>query len=215
MVPMAPSMTTIRFSSCSTSAAIRGLKGLVINPPPYPTPRRGREARWHGSVRSGTSLQSTKGGHRPRPSGRGGRLRAARRGGRLRAARRGGRLRAARRGGRLPRRRGGTVLEGDLLAGEADMDGPSVLQPPEQDLVGQRVAELGLDEPAQGPGPEDGVEALAGEMGPSLGSELDRHPPLPELRLELQHELVHDRLHDLEVEGLEAHDRVQAVAEFG
>src|SRR5437867_4803296 len=116
---------------------------------------------------------------------------------------RGGRLRAPRRGGGLLGRRGGTVLEGDLLAGEADADGTAVLQPPEKDLVGQGVAELGLDEPAQGPGPEHGVEALAGEMGPGLGSELDRHPPLPELRLELQHELVHDRLHDLEVEGLE------------
>src|SRR6266496_5261745 len=138
MVPMAPSMTTMRFSSCSTRAAIRGLNGLL------------RCCTFRSAIAHLFSV--SRAGHRPRPSGRG------------------GRLRAARRGGRLTRRRGGTVLEGDLLAGEADMDGPSVLQPPEQDLVGQRVAELGLDEPAQGPGPEDGVEAPAGEMGPSLGS---------------------------------------------
>ena len=67
----------------------------------------------------------------------------------------------------------------------------------EQDLLGQLVADFGLDHPRERPGAIDRVVALRREPGARLGLEDDRDRPFGELRLELEDELLDDRLHHL------------------
>jgi hypothetical protein len=97
----------------------------------------------------------------------------------------------------------------------ADRHRAAVLEPAEQDLVGQRVAHLGLDDARERPRAVDRVVALLGQPRARLGLERDRHAPLGELRLELQDELLDDRLHHLRRQRVERDDGVEAVAELG
>src|SRR5260221_11125485 len=101
MVPIAPSITTMRCASCSTRAAMRGPKGPVLMIPVYQEAFR---------VRSGQG--SSPSWDRRRFDGSGGRRR-------LRFDGRGG--------GGLAGRRRRPVLEGGLPVRDSDDGGPSVL----------------------------------------------------------------------------------------
>jgi hypothetical protein len=76
-------------------------------------------------------------------------------------------------------------------------------------------AQLELHQSAERPRPEHRIEALLGEIRASLRQQLDRDLALAQLGLELEHELVDDRLHHVERQRLEGDDPVEAVPELG
>src|SRR5690242_9980560 len=101
------------------------------------------------------------------------------------------------------------VSEGQGVPIVADGGGAAVLQLAEQDLVGEPVADLRLNHARERPGAVDGIVSLAREVLPRVRQQGDRDPPLGELLLELDDELVDDRLHHVRRERLEVHDRVE------
>ena len=72
----------------------------------------------------------------------------------------------------------------------------AVLELTEQDLVGQPVAHLGLHDAGERAGAVDRVVALrTASHARAVGLERDGDLPLGQLRLELEDELLDDRLH--------------------
>src|SRR5207244_4328669 len=107
-------------------------------------------------------------------------------------------------------------LQLDLLV-VADVDGYSaaVLEPPEQQLVGQRSPDRVLDEPRHGPRTHQRIEALLRQVLLQALAELRLDLLLRKLLVELHQELVDHPHDDFVVERTERDDRVQAVAELG
>ena len=85
----------------------------------------------------------------------------------------------------------------------------------EQQLLGQRLLDLLLDQAAHRARAVQLVVALLGQ--PRLGRvvQADMNRPVRQLELQLEDELVHHAGHDLGREIAEGHDRIQAVAELG
>jgi len=71
-----------------------------------------------------------------------------------------------------------------------------------------------LNDRARGRAPVHGIVPLRREPDPRLGLQRDGDAPLAKLRLQLQDELLDDRLHDGGGQRLEAHDGVEPVAEL-
>src|SRR6185503_8890556 len=112
------------------------------------------------------------------------------------------------------RGRGRTGLERkrQLAVLEPDRHGSAVLQPAEQDLIGQRIAYFGLDDPRERARPENRVVALLREPRARLRLQRDRDPALGKLRLELQDEFLDNSFHYRGRERVERDDGVEAVA---
>ena len=84
----------------------------------------------------------------------------------------------------------------------------------EQDVVGQRLLDVLLDDAGQGPGAVELVEAVLGQPVGRLVAGLDGHVAVGQLGFQLQDELLHDLADDLLGQRLEGHHGVQAVAEL-
>src|SRR5690606_27043936 len=97
--------------------------------------------------------------------------------------------------GRLRVHRPRFERERERVVGLVDRDGTAVLEPAEEDLVGQPIPHLALDDACEGAGAVDRIVPLPGEPGAGGRRERDGDPALAQLRLELQDELVDDRLH--------------------
>src|SRR5207344_1614521 len=91
------------------------------------------------------------------------------------------------------RRVGLDILEAKLLLAVLLFDqhahDAAVLQRPEQDLLGERLLDVLLNDARQGPRAELVVIAALGEPLIGLRRELDGDVAVTELRLELEHEL--------------------------
>ena len=86
---------------------------------------------------------------------------------------------------------------------------------PEQQLVGQRLFYLLLDQPGQRAGAEALVVAALGQPGAGPVAERDGDGALGQLGLEFAHEFVHHAGHRFGLQRGEIDDGVQAVAELG
>ena len=75
-------------------------------------------------------------------------------------------------------------LELETVAGEFDRDRPATFQVAEQDLVGQPVADLGLDQPRQRARTERLIVAALGQPATGRRIQHECHATLAELRFE-------------------------------
>ena len=112
-------------------------------------------------------------------------------------------------------RRATSVAQRELLVLHFHPDLAAALELAEQDLVGERLLQLGLDQPRHRPRAELRVEAVLGEPVARLGRQLERHLLLDELRRQLADQLVDDLADDLGRQRVERDPRVEAVAELG
>src|SRR5262245_53895544 len=96
---------------------------------------------------------------------------------------------------------------------DIDIDAAAALELAEEELVGERLLHLGLDEPRHRARAERGVVAARREPAPRRCRELDGDAPGRELGLQLGDEFVDHPLDRLGAERREGHDRIQAVAE--
>src|SRR5262249_13134402 len=110
--------------------------------------------------------------------------------------------------------RSGRVREGQAVVRHIDEHGTAVFEPSEEDLVGQDVADLLLDDAGKRARAEDVVVTGLPKPGASGRHQRDRDVAVRKLALELQNELVDDRFHRFRSERLERDDGVQAVAEL-
>ena len=157
---------------------------------------------------------------------RAGRPRPARAAGRA-GARRGGRPARAR--GQAPAGRSGAGAGPGAVAGgaarldrerqpravPADRHGAAVLEPPEEDLVGERVAHLGLDQPRERPrARRPGRGPARARCAAAAGSSRIATRRSASCASSSRDELADDRLHDRGRQRRERHDRVEPVAEL-
>src|SRR6187200_1087637 len=105
--------------------------------------------------------------------------------------------------------------EGQPVPVQMYPDVAALLEAAEEDLVGQRIADFLLDDTRQWPGAVDRIEPFPCQPDTRLRLQSEGHLALGELRLELQDELLEDRLHRLLRQRPERDDGVQAVSEFG
>ena len=115
--------------------------------------------------------------------------------------------------GDLGRRRG--QLERRRVVLDADVDLAAVRQLAEQQLLGERLLDLVLDQPRHRPRAHQLVVAALGQPGARVRIELDVHVLLGQLQLELEDELVDHPADRLGAEVVERHDRIEPVAELG
>src|SRR5581483_3494438 len=111
-------------------------------------------------------------------------------------------------------------LEADLVQTRAlvldhdDADMAAALQLAEQYLVGQRLLDVLLDHARHRPRAHLLVIAVLDQPGLGRIRQLDGDVAVGELRLELQHELLHDHADHVGIEMGERDDGVEAIAEF-
>src|SRR4029079_10411479 len=105
--------------------------------------------------------------------------------------------------------------ERQAIAVQPDADVATLLEAAEEDLVGQRIADFLLDDTRQWPGAVDRIEPFLCQPGTRLRLQREGHLALGQLRLELQDELLDNRLHRLLRQRSERDDGVEAVAKFG
>ena len=91
--------------------------------------------------------------------------------------------------------RSGLIVERELAIGQADRHGPAVFEAAKEDLVCQRIADLGLYHASQRTRAIDGVVTFFSKPQAGLRLQRDGDPPFGELRLELQDELLDDGFH--------------------
>ena len=84
----------------------------------------------------------------------------------------------------------------------------------EQDLVGQRLLDVFLDDPGQGTGAVELVIAVLGQPVGGFFREFNRDMTIRQLGFQLHDELLHHAADDVGRQGLEGDDGVQTVAEF-
>src|SRR5262249_5502417 len=90
----------------------------------------------------------------------------------------------------------------------------AVFQLAEEDLVGEPIAHFRLDDARERTGAKDRVEALLREICSRRGLQRDRDAAFGKLLLELDDEIVDDRLHHVRGQRLEVDDRVETVPEL-
>src|ERR1700730_1898942 len=90
----------------------------------------------------------------------------------------------------------------------------ALFQRAKQNLLGERLLDVLLDDARQRPGAELVVIAPLGEPRRCLRRQLDGDVAVAELRLELEHEFLHHLGDDLRREAGERNDRVEPVAEL-
>ena len=91
---------------------------------------------------------------------------------------------------------------------------PALRQLAEQELVGERLLDLLLDQPRQRPGAVGRIVAVLGEPGPRRRAQPDGDVAVGELLLKLDDEFVDHPLDDRRRERGEADRGVEAVAEL-
>src|SRR5215211_4931433 len=121
---------------------------------------------------------------------------------------------------RLRRDRAIEELEAELVASslvrdDDDADVSAALELAEQNLVGEALLDMLLDDPRHRPRAHLLVVAVVHEPFGGFFGELDGDVAVAELRLELQHELLDDLGDHLRAEMREGDDRVEPVAELG
>src|SRR5712691_5550682 len=107
------------------------------------------------------------------------------------------------------------LVEAGLVLHQDDADMPAGLELAEQHLVGERLLDGLLDQPRHRPRAHLLVVAVLGQPLAGLFRELDGDVAVAELRLELEHELLHHLGDDLLREMREGDDGVEPVAELG
>src|SRR5258708_12083760 len=94
--------------------------------------------------------------------------------------------------------------EGEFSASATDRPRPAVLELAEEDLVREWITHFGLDHARERPRTHHRIEPLLRQVGPRFRRQRDGDAPLRELGLELEAELVGDRLPPPPVEALQA-----------
>ncbi len=114
------------------------------------------------------------------------------------------------------RRVRGSVFEGEaLVVVGVDGDGVAFAEISVQDFGCQRVFDFLLDDALEGPGAEDGVEAAVAEFGFGGVGEGEGHAAGGQAGCEMGELDIDDPAEILLGEGVEDHDLIDAVEEFG
>src|SRR5579871_3449478 len=110
----------------------------------------------------------------------------------------------------------GDELEGKLilLAVEQYAHGTAVLEPAEQDLVGQWLLQMILDHARKRPRTEVFVIALEPQPARRLRRQIEGNVAVRKLRLELENEFLDDAVDGLAAERCKRNGRIEAVAEL-
>ena len=97
---------------------------------------------------------------------------------------------------------------------DANMHQPALGQFAKQQLFGQWLLDMLLNNPTQGPRAHFVVVTLFAQPVGGSGRQVDMHAPIQKLRFQLHDELFHDRADDTLAQRRKGNHRIQTVAEF-